>query len=222
VLYALGQPVAFAALVVAFLLGLFLRAVAIRLAGRGFGLTDRREPITPRPREDIDPFGAVAAAIGGMGWGKAISVDEVPRFKGRFRAAAVFAAGPLTCIVVAQMIFAVYVLAYPDNLLLYLNPSDVLLGVDLPAGQQVLLSLAVGLLTFGLLALIPMPPLDGFGILYNLLRRPGPSMQWMRLWFEEKNVGVVVLLALCLFPFGAPFLMYVLDFLGVLFLRLWD
>ena len=220
-LYALGRPVAFAALVVAFLLGLLLRAVAIRLTARSLGLTGRRDPITPRPREDIDPFGAVAAAIGGMGWGKTISVDEVPRSRGRLRAAMVFIAGPLTCIVVAQMIFAGYVLAYPDNLLLYLSPSDVLLGIDLPAGQQVLLSLAVGLLSFGLLALVPIPPLDGFGILYSALRRPGPSMQWMRLWFEEKNVGVVVLLALCLFPFGAPYLLYLLDFLGVLFLRLW-
>ena len=220
-LYALGRPVAFAALVVAFLLGLFLRAVAIRLTGRGLGLTDRGDPITPRPREDIDPFGAVAAAIGGMGWGKAISVDEVPRFRGRFRAAMVFAAGPLTCIVVAELIFACYVLAYPANLLGYLSPSNVLLGVDLPAGQTILLSLAVGLLSFGLLALIPIPPLDGFGILYNALRRPGAGMQWMRLWFEDKNIGVVILLALCLFPFGAPFLLYLLDFLGILFLRLW-
>lgn len=221
-LYALGRPVAFAALVVAFLLGLFLRAGAIRLSARSLGLTHRGDPITPRPREDVDPFGAVAAAIGGMGWGKAISVDDVPRSRGRFRAAMVFAAGPLTCLVLSQLIFAFYVLAFPDNQLVYLNPSDVLLGVDLPAGQQILLSLAVGLLSFGLLALIPIPPLDGFGILYNALRRPGPSMQWMRLWFEEKNVGVVVLLALCLFPFGAPFLLNILDILGVLFLRLWD
>ena len=220
-LYALGRPVAFAALVVAFLLGLLLRAVAIRLTARILGLTDRRDPITPSPREDIDPFGAVAAAIGGVGWGKTISVDEVPRSRGRLRAAMVFLAGPLTCIVVAQLLFAFYVLAYTGDLLLYLSPSNVLLGIDLPAGQQILLSLAVGLLSFGLLALVPIPPLDGFGILYSALRRPGPSMQWMRLWFEEKNVGVVVLLVLSLFQFGSPYLLLLIDFLGVLFLRLW-
>ena len=89
-------------------------------------------------------------------------------------------------------------------------------------GEQVLLSLGVGLLTFGLLALIPIPPLDGFGVLYNALRRPGAGMQWMRLWFEDKNIGVVILLALSLFPFGAPFLLDVLDILGVLFLRAWS
>lgn len=224
-LYALGHPVAFAALVVSFLLGLLLRALAVRLTARRLGLADRRESITPRLREDVDPFGAVAAAIGGMGWGKALPVDEVARWRGRGRAAAVFAAGPLTCMVVAQLFLAAVVVTYQDGVFGYVYPSNVLLAGYRPGvaiGEQVLLSLGVGLLTFGLLALIPIPPLDGFGVLYNALRRPGAGMQWMRLWFEDKNIGVVILLALSLFPFGAPFLLDVLDILGVLFLRAWS
>jgi Zn-dependent protease len=224
-LYALGHPIAFAALVVSFLLGLLLRAVAVRLTARSLGLADRGESIVPRLREDIDPFGAVGAALGGMGWGKGLSVDEVPRWRGRGRAAAVFAAGPLACIVVAQAFLAAAEVVYPDGLFAYANPSDILLAgysSTVTAGEQVLLSLGVGLLAFGLLELIPMPPLDGFGILYSAVRRPGAAMQWMRLWFEDKNIGVVILLALCLFPFGAPFLLYVLNILGVLFLRAWS
>jgi Zn-dependent protease len=225
VLYALGHPLAFAALVVSFLLGLLLRAVAVRLTARSLGLADRHESITPRLREDVDPFGAVAAAIGGMGWGKPLSVDEIPRRRGRGRAAAVFAAGPLTCIVIAQLFLAAVFVIYHDGLFAYAYPSDILLAgysSGVTAGEQVLLSLGVGLLSFGLLAVIPIPPLDGFGILYSAVRRPGSAMQWMRLWFEDKNIGVVILLALCLFPFGAPFLLYVLNILGVLFLRAWS
>jgi Zn-dependent protease len=221
VLFALGKPVAFAALVVAFLLGLLLRAFAIRLTARSLGIADRRESVTPRLREDIDPFGAVAAALGGMGWGKMISVDEVPRHRGRARAAAVFAAGPLTCIVVAEVLLLVYKLLFPANLLSVVGPAAVYYGFDLPAGELALLSLAVGLLFFGLLALIPIPPLDGFGILYSALRRPGPGMQWMRLWFEDKNVGVLILLILALFPFGSPFLLRLLNTLGLVFVRPW-
>ncbi|MEU7908966.1 hypothetical protein [Actinoplanes sp. NPDC049118] len=220
-LFALGEPVAFVALVVAFLLGLLLRAFAIRITARALRLSDRRDPVSPRPREDVDPFGAVAAAVGGMGWGKMISVDEVPRYHGRGRAAAVFAAGPLACIVFAQLLFAAYVILFPGNLLSFLRPSDVLRGFTLPVGQQVLLCLAVGLLTFGLLALIPIPPLDGFGILWSAQRRPGVGMQKMRLWFEDKNIGVLILLICCFFPFTYPFLLAILDVLGVLFLRLW-
>jgi Zn-dependent protease len=221
VLFALGTPVAFAALVVAFLIGLLLRAVAIRVTARTLGLADRRDSLTPRLREDIDPFGAVAAALGGMGWGKALPVDEVPRHRGRGRAAAMYAAGPVTCIVAGEILLAVYTVVYGGDLLAFLSPGDVLLGVDLPLGPQVLLSLAVGLLCFGLLALIPIPPLDGFGVLYYLLRRPGPGMQWMRLWFEDKNIGVLILLICCLFPFGYPFLVIILNALGLLFIRVW-
>ncbi|GAA0506158.1 hypothetical protein Ade02nite_90840 [Paractinoplanes deccanensis] len=220
-LYALGEPVAFVALVVSFLLGLVLRALAIRLTSRSLGLSDRRESITPRLREDVDPFGAVAAAIGGMGWGKMLSVDEVPRWRGRGRAVAVFLSGPLVCIVASQLLMLAYSLAYPENFLAFIGPADVLLGIDLPVGEQVLLSLAVGLLCFGILAIIPIPPLDGFGALYSALRTPGNGMQWMRLWFEDKNIGVLVLLILCLFPFGAPFLLRILDALGLVFVRLW-
>ncbi|MEV6601953.1 hypothetical protein AB0M36_34630 [Actinoplanes sp. NPDC051346] len=221
-LFALGEPVAFAALVVAFLLALLLRAFAIRLTARMLGLTERGEPIGPRPRDDIDPFGAVAAAIGGMGWGKIASVDEIPRWRGRGRAAAVFLSGPLLCIVVAQLFFAAYAYSTPENLLGILHPSYLLRGgVALPFGEQVLLCLGTGLLTFGLLALIPLPPLDGFGVMWSIPKHAGPGLQWIRLWFEDKNIGVLLLLVCCFFPFSYPLLLGLLDLLGVLFLRLW-
>jgi Zn-dependent protease len=220
-LFALGEPIAFVALVVAFLLGLLLRSFAIRFTARSLRLSDRRESVSPRPREDVDPFGAVAAAVGGMGWGKVVSVDEVSRRQGRGRAAAVFAAGPLACILVSQILFAVYVTLFPGRLLSVISLSDVLRGLALPLGEQVLLCLAVGLLAFGLLALIPIPPLDGFGILWSAQRVPGPGMQWMRLWFEDKNLGVLILLIFCFFPLGGPILMTILNVLGLPFLLLW-
>lgn len=220
-LFALGTPVAFAALVCSFLLGLVLRAVAIRIAARRLGFAQRGESITPRLREDVDPFGAVAAAIGGMGWGRQLSVDEIPRHRGRGRAATVFLAGPLTCIVIGEILIGAYSFAFDRELLTFIGPADVLTGIDLPAGQAILLSLGVGLLCFGLLALIPIPPLDGFGVLYSALRRPGNGMQWMRLWFEDKNIGVLVLLICCLFPLPASFLLRIVDALGLFFVRVW-
>jgi Zn-dependent protease len=224
VLFALGEPLAFVALVVAFLLGLVLRALAMRFTARTVGLAERRVSLRLSPREDIDPFGAVAAAVGGMGWGKQLTVDEVPRYRGRGRAAAVFIAGPVACILAGELLIAIYALVFPETASFVLSQAgigDILRGVALPAVQQMLLSLGVGLLAFGLLALIPIPPLDGFGILWNALRRPGPGMAWLRLWFEDKNLGVLLLLIFAFFPTGYPLLHWVLDFLGVLFLRVW-
>jgi hypothetical protein len=46
-------------------------------------------------------------------------------------------------------------------------------------------------------------------------------MQGYRLWFQEKNVGVVVLLVCCFFPLSYPLLLIPIDALGTIFLRLW-
>ena len=221
-LFALGQPVAFAGLLLAFLLGLGIRAVALRTSARVLGIAPRRAPLAPRPREDVDPFGAVAAAIGGTGWGRTVEVDELPRHR-RGRAAAVIASGPLSVILAAQLAFAGYVAAYPATgaLLLY-RPSDVLRGiVDASTLAQFLLSLAAGLLSFGLLALIPVPPLDGFNLLWTAFRRPGPALLWMRLWFGEKNIGVGLLLLFVLFPQGYPLVLVLIDAVGIPLMRVW-
>ncbi|GAB1692965.1 hypothetical protein [Krasilnikovia sp. M28-CT-15] len=223
-LFALGQPVAFAGLLLAFVLGLLLRALAIRITARALGLSAPREPVAPRPREDIDPFGAVAAAVGGVGWGKILDVDEVPRFRGRGRAAAIFAVGPVTVLVAAQLVLLAFRLLFPDafGYLDNLYPSDVLHGqIDAPYAEQFVLAAAVGLLAFGLLALLPMPPLDGFGLLWSAYQQPGHGMQWYRMWFEHKNVGVVILVACSFLPPGAPLLLLPIDLVGTLVLRLW-
>jgi Zn-dependent protease len=221
VLFALAEPVAFVALVASFLLALAVRSFAIRVTRRVVGLANPYDrALTPRVR-DIDPFGAVAAAVGGQGWGRPLSVDEVPRHRGRGRAALVFLAGPLACIALAQLCFLAYALTTSFNVLSGVSPSDLLRGFPLSYTDQFLTGLGVGLLTFGLLALIPIPPLDGFGWLWNAQRAPGPGMQWMRLWFEDKNIGVLVLLICCFFPLSSPLLLMLLDFLGLLFVRLW-
>lgn len=220
-LFALGQPVAFVGLVLSFLLAVVLRVIAVRLTARTLGLTDRREPLRPSPREDIDPFGAVAAAVGGPGWGKMIDVDEVPRFRGRGRAAAVFAAGPVVTLLAAQIFFLVYALAFPYSLD-YVSLSDLLRGqYDAPYAAQFVLGLAAGLLAFGLVSLLPIPPLDGFGLLWSAQRVPGRGMYGYRLWAQEKNLGVVALLVCCFFPLSHPLLLWPVDFFGTVFLRIW-
>jgi Zn-dependent protease len=221
VLFALRAPVAFCALLLAFVLALVLRAVAIRLTVRTLGLADRHDSIAPRLREDVDPFGAVGAAIAGMGWGKMLSVDDVPRYRGRGRATAVFLAGPLTCIIVGEILLATYAVVYDSGTLAFLPAGAVLRGLGLPFAEEVLLALAVGILCFGLVALLPLPPLDGFGVIYHAMRKPGASMQWMRLWLEEKNIGVLILLICCLFPLEYPILLTLLDALSFVFIRIW-
>ncbi|MFG1609461.1 hypothetical protein [Actinoplanes sp. NPDC049265] len=215
-LFALGRPAVFAGLLIGFVLAVLLRAFAIRLAGRSLNLSDR---LSPRLRDNVDPFGAVAAAVGGAGWGKALDVDEVPRTRGRGRAALVFLAGPIVTIVAGQLVFLAYRLLFPFPVA---NLSALLRGLfPADAADGFLLGVAGSLLGFGLLSLLPIPPLDGFGLLWSAHRRPGPGLQGYRLWFQEKNIGVVVLLACCFYPLGNPLLLLPVDLLGTVFLALW-
>jgi hypothetical protein len=225
VLFAIAKPAAFAGLLVAFLLGLTLRVVAMRVAARALRLDDTRGGrLLPHWREDIDPFGAVVAAIAGTGWGRPIDIDAMPRFASRGRRAAVVAAGPLTAVVAGLLVLTLYRVVLPEGrfTLLFINAGTVLRGWNqLSLGGQFLLALGVGLLCFGLLALIPLPPLDGFALFWLCLRRPSESAQRARYWLTEKNLGTVILMVMTFFPLSSPFLHLFLNLLAAPFLWVW-
>jgi hypothetical protein len=218
VLFAIGRPAALVGLLVAFLLALFLRVFAMRLTARALGLQHRRDPLLPNPREDIDPFGAVAAAVVGTGWGRAVDTDAMPRWAGRGRRAAVVAAGPLTPLLAGLAAVIAFRFAYPEFLLTD-GASTVLRG-GYPASiaAEALLSFAVGLLCFGLLNLIPLPPLDGFALLWLSMRHVGATGERARLWLVENNVGVVLLLLMVFFPLMSPLLYLFIDVLAAPFM----
>jgi hypothetical protein len=204
-LWALGQPAAAFGLLGAFVLGLGLRAVAQRLVQRLLG---DRVPLRPRPRTDVEPLGAVAVLIGGTGWGRAAAG----------RGALMLASGPIAVLAASQVALAAFDFAYPnDREALRLNrPSDVLRGVVADTmAEELALSVAVGLLCFGLLALVPIPPLDG----YRLVRLAVKGGETPPL---AERIGVLVLLALLAVPVGGtPPLFRVLDWVGTPLLGLW-
>lgn len=215
-LWALGQPAAAAGLAVGFVLALGLRAAAQRLLGRALGVRFVG-PVLARPRADVDPVGAVAAVLGGTGWGCAARADLV----GRTRAAWVIVAGPAVAVLAGQVALAAFAAAYPAQrqTILLNQPSDILRGVIAPTpAAQLLLSAAAGLLCFGLLALLPLPPLDGSRLARLLFTDapPEPSPVVDRL-------GGVLLLVLVAVPAvgGVPLALAALDIVGTPLLRAW-
>jgi hypothetical protein len=224
VLWALGQPAAAGGLLLAFLLGLGLRVVAVRLTARSLRLVSRHTPVLPRPRVDVDPFGVVAALLGGTGWGRSVDLEELPPRAARGRRAAVYVAGPLATLVAGELALLGYRIGYPRDLvaLLVNYPSDVLRGAVAPnAGAQFVLSLGVGLLCFALLAIVPLPPLDGFGLLWLTMSDATPAAQRARHWLADNNLGVAILLVALIFPFGGPFAYAYFNVLGTPLMRVW-
>jgi hypothetical protein len=202
-----------AGLVAAFVIGVGLRAAASRSVARFFQLP--RDAVSEPRRANhwlkgtrLCPLGVIAAFLSGTGWGRA-----APPVAGSRERWAV-AAGPLAVLLASQFAFLAFYRAhhraYPGMglpLRLY-RPSDVLHGVYAPTvAAQLMLSTAVGLLCFGLLALLPVPPFDG----YRLLAEPGTPPAWERL----VAVGVLVPVA------GRPPLLTALDTVAGPLVRVW-
>jgi Zn-dependent protease len=197
-LWALAQPAAMAGLMAAFAIGVGLRAAVARIFRPGDRVSTR-----------FDVLGLVAACLSGTGWGRPALVPRSSRERWAV------AAGPASVLVASQVAFVAYRRAYPKTgVLLRLNrPSDVLHGAVAPThAQQLILSVADGLLCFGLLALLPVPPFDG----YRLIVTPGPAPAWERL----AAVAVFVLLVVPVFA-GRPPLLMALDTVAGPLVRAW-
>lgn len=201
-LWALAQPAAVLGLVAAFVTAMLLRAHAQWVAARLLRL-----PV-PTARVGIEPVGVIAAVLSGTGWGS----PARPTRTGRCRLAVL--AGPAAVLASSQVVLCAYRTAFPeDSLVLALNrPSDVLVGAITPTTTaQLLLSIGVGQLCFGLMALLPLPPMDGYRLLG--LDPPGRSAE---------QLGAVALLLLLVVRIGSePPLIVLLDTVGGPVLRLW-
>jgi Zn-dependent protease len=207
-------------LVAAFLIGLGLRGLAQRGCARLIrcGCTPSiwgdDLPVRAHPRGDLDALGALAAVLSGTGWGRT-APPPVDR-----RCAVAVLAGPVAVIAASQVALAGFHSTYPgDGLTLRINrASDVLHGAVAPTpAAQLMLSAAVGLLCFGLLALLPLPPLDGYRLLRLALNGAAGAPPVL-----AERLSMVGLLLLPVVPVGAqPPLLAALDLLGDPLVRAW-
>ncbi|MEV0647451.1 hypothetical protein AB0I28_19490 [Phytomonospora sp. NPDC050363] len=201
-IYALGQPAALAGLVAALALGLGIRHVAGALVAHGLG---RATAVTVLPhwRRDIDPIGLLAAVFGGTGWGAAPPVGGLPRKRAVWTALT----GPAATLTAGVAVLAVYGWVYPASITgAVYRPSDVLRGVPGPAPEQLLFTAGVGLLCFAVVALVPLPPTDGWTLLWG--ERGGTVGEVL----SNRRVGALILLTALVLPIGGvPPLHRVLD-----------
>ena len=193
-LYALGAPLSFLVLLVAFVVSATLAGWVSAAAAARTGL---REPgrSAPDPRRQLDPFGCVAAAIAGFGWARPV---EVPSHVRGARVALAVLSGPLVVLALGLGALAGFGAVHGGG-----GASALLLqnGTGLPAGQEAWLLSGLMATYVGALSLVPLPPLPGGAALFALApRTPG----WQKAHFQlvERNIGIGVLLVLLLLPLG--------------------
>ena len=204
-LYALGDPVSFVVLVLSFLVAATLHGWVQALVATRTG--DRRPAAEgrtrPDPRRHVDPFGAVAAAIAGVGWARPV---EPPDRRRRGALVAVLLSGAVANLVVgAVLLLGVHALTGGITgttvQLLQYGVGQGIGGGDLLA--RALLMLGLMHVYVGALSLVPLPPLDGGRLLFALAPR-SPGWQKAEHQLDERGIGIAVLLALLLIPLGGP------------------
>jgi hypothetical protein len=217
-LRALGSPAAFLGLLLGFLLAVFVQAQITAAIARALG--DRpafRRAFGDRStarrvgdlRRVLDPFGAVAAALGGLGWGV---TPDVP-LRSRGRQALALLAGPVAVALLGVLALVGFVLVGgPSSALPDRGPGSLLGDVDGPAAQLFFLGLGLELLGMAVLALVPLPPLPGWRLL-ELASTGSVGWQRAREYLVEKNLGVLFLLVLLVLPLGGstPLLLNIVD-----------
>lgn len=223
-LYALRHPVALLALLAGFLVGVVAHGVAQAFVAGRLGepfLGGGRRRIDPR--RHLDPFGAIAAALAGPGWGVTPDLDRL-RMRSSRRYAAAVLAGPAANLLLGALGVAGYLLLGGSGFLL--DGSAVANGVRgsvlaESALQTALLLFGLENLAMGLLSLIPLPPLDGGRVLFALGPR-SPGWQRAEYVLREQNWGIVAVLVLLILPLAGalPPLLFVVDQLGSVLLSL--
>lgn len=213
---ALGTPIVFAGLVLGFLLGCAVHAGVQRWAILRWGAGSGRWllPAHAGVARYVDPFGAVAAALGGIGWQTPLEPSSYQRV-GKWRLTALILLGPLANFAIAVVGYALWV--HVASLGGTPSLGDLLhghLGLR-DAGPTLLAAIAGVNLQMAILTLLPLPPLDGARIMF--LHAPR-TVGWQKAeyYLVERNYGMVAVLVLLLLPVGGgvPPLVQVVDTIG--------
>ena len=138
--------------------------------------------VSLNPLRHLDPLGTALLVLVGVGWGKPVPVAVEALRSGRTGMAVVAAAGPIANIVVALILAGTY------------RIID-LAGLGGPVALQLLYTATAVNLLLAILNLIPIPPLDGFGVVISLL-----PPRWEYTIRPYAGYGVVLLLLLLIVP----------------------
>lgn len=202
-LYALAHPLSLVVLLVAFAVGITVRgAVQGLLLRRWHGrYAEGSGPSLTDPRRHVDPFGAVAVALSGVGWGKPLPDTRLSTRQ----TVLLTTLGPLAPFVLGVVLLVGWRALYgPSPLgvdgLAYGLQHGVSGGLD-ALGSMALLLGGGSLVYLAVLHLVPLPPVDGGRLMLALAPR-SPGWQKAEHWLVERNIGLVALLALALIPLG--------------------
>lgn len=200
-IYTLGHPVLFGSIVLALVAGWLVHADAQRLLARRLGSSNARWLVPARAGAArlVDPYGAVAALLGGLGW--APPLEWTPHRGGRRGpVVAVLLVGPLANAVLGVAALAAYWVIWPGSPVFPIVLLNFGFAPD-NAGQTVLLTMGAINIGLAVLSFVPLPPLEGARLLFLFAPR---TLGWQKAEYQlvERNFGLIALLVLLVLPLG--------------------
>lgn len=142
--------------------------------------------LTINPMAHMDPFGFIALLFAGFGWGIPVQID--PRYyKHRRRDELLVALAGVTMNLLIAIVFAfiVKLLIMSNGAWLYGDFGDILFEV-----LSYVIQINIVLMIFNLL---PIPPLDGFGIITQIFNLENTEFYW-----KIYDKGFIILMILIL------------------------
>ena len=141
------------------------------------------------PRAHIDPVGLLMLLIVGFGWGKPVIVDPRNYRHPRRDSIIVGLAGVFNNLITAVVFAFVYRFSVQQM------PASFRAGTLGQVIMTLLLQIVVINLSLMLFNLLPVPPLDGFGVICGIFNLYGTKFYWV-----ARRYGMIILL--CLLYFG--------------------
>lgn len=164
--------------------------------------------VTLNPAAHIDLFGFVALIFAGFGWGKPVQID--PRnYKHRRRDELIVSFAGVIMNFIVAIVFTLII-----KLIIVANPEFLLSGIG-EVIFDILKSVVMINLMLMIFNLIPVPPLDGFGIITEIFNLRKYS------WYDKVySYGYIILFALIIFNVIGFIVSPALNFFGNLMIRI--
>lgn len=154
--------------------------------------------LTLNPIAHIDPMGAIAMLLFGIGWAKPVPVNPArcDKVKPKLAMALVAAAGPLSNLLLAFIVEIIYKIVFYSNVDILLTGQGSVYYYLIIALNR-LIDLNIYLAIFNLL---PIPPFDGSRLFLAFL----PTKLYFKVMRYERAIMTVIIILMLLGVFSVP------------------
>ena len=154
--------------------------------------------LTLNPLAHIDPMGAVAMLLFGIGWAKPVPVNpsRCKKVKPKMAMALTAAAGPLSNLLLAFIVEIIYKIVIYSNIdILQTGKESMYLYLIIALNQIIYLNIYLALFN-----LLPVPPFDGSRLFLAFL----PTKLYFKVMKYERVIMIVIMVLLFLGIFSIP------------------